>query len=78
MLTLIFVILMIAVFWKLVSLAFLATWGIAKVLFSFVFFPILFIILIGLLIGGLVYIALPILIIVGIVALVIGFLSKSS
>lgn len=78
MLTLIFVILMIAVFWKIVSLALMATWGIVKVLFSFVFFTILFFILVGLLIAGLVYIALPILILVGIVALVVGIFAKAS
>lgn len=65
MLTLIFMFLMATVFWKLASLAFTATWGMIKVLVSFVFLPV---ILVGLLVAGLVYIALPILVIVGIAA----------
>lgn len=69
MLTLIFIFLMFAVFGKLILLAIKATWGITKVLVSFVIFPI---VLIGLVIGGLVNIALPILLIVGIAALVTG------
>ncbi|MDO4555814.1 MAG: hypothetical protein Q4B70_11800 [Lachnospiraceae bacterium] len=66
MLTLVFVILMIMVFGKLILLALRATWGIAKILTSFVLLPI---VLIGLLLSGLVHIAVPVLVIVGIVSL---------
>ena len=58
---------MLAVFGKLIGLAFKATWKITKVLFTIVFLPV---ILIGMVVGGLVYIALPILIVIGIVALI--------
>lgn len=70
MLSLLFTILMIIVFGKLIGVAVRATWGIAKVVVSLVFLPL---ILIGLVIGGLIYIAFPILIVLGIVALVRGF-----
>ena len=44
-----------------------ASWGIMKLLCTVVFFPV---ILIGLVVGGLLYIAFPLLIVVGIIALV--------
>lgn len=62
--TLVFLILMIAVFGKLLIFAVKATWGITKILFTLVFFPL---ILIGLVAVGFMYIALPILLIVGII-----------
>ena len=43
-----------------------ASWGIMKLLCTVVFFPV---ILIGLVVGGLLYIAFPLLIVVGIIAL---------
>ena len=70
MLNLLFVILMIMVFGKLIGFAIRAAWGISKVLVTLVFFPL---ILIGLVLGGLIYLALPILIVVGLVALFKGF-----
>ena len=69
MLTLVFVCLMIGVFGKLIGLAFKMTWGIAKVLFTLVFLPF---VLIALTIGGLVTIALPLVVVVGIISLVCG------
>jgi len=65
--TFLFTILMIGIFGKLIGLAFKMTWGIAKILVTLVFFPIA---LIGLVIGGLISIALPILVLVGIVFLI--------
>ena len=62
--TLFFLILMIAVFGKLLIFAVRATWGITKNFFTLVFFPL---ILIGLVAAGFLYIALPILLIVGII-----------
>lgn len=67
MLTIAFAVLMIVVFGKLAIFAFKATWGIAKILLSVVFLPI---IIIGFFISGLLYIAFPILIVVGIIALI--------
>lgn len=69
MLTLVFICLMIGVFGKLIGLAFKMTWGIAKVLFILVFLPF---VLIALTIGGLVTIALPLVVVVGIISLVCG------
>ena len=69
MLTFIFICLMFWIFGKLIGLSFKMTWGITKVLFTLVFLPV---ILIALAIGGLVTIALPILIVVGIISLICG------
>lgn len=66
MLSLLFIILFFMVFGKLISFAFKATWSIFKVVMYFVFLPL---ILVGLVVGGFVYIALPILIVVGLVSL---------
>lgn len=68
MLTIIFLLLMIVVFGKLILLAIRAAWGITKVLFSIVFLPI---VLIVLALSGLMVVALPVLIIVGLAALLI-------
>ena len=67
MLSFLFTVLMIIVFGKLIGVAIRATWGIAKILVSLVFLPL---ILIGLVLGGLIYLALPILIVVGLICLV--------
>lgn len=66
MLELLFSILMIVVFGKLFIFGIKATWGITKILVTVVFFPL---ILIGLMIGGLVSLALPILLVVGVVSM---------
>ena len=71
--TFLFTILMIGIFGKLIGLAFKMTWGIAKILVTLVFFPIA---LIGLVIGGLISIALPILVLVGIVFLICEVVKK--
>lgn len=57
---------MIMVFGKLIVFAFRATWGLTKVLFTLVLLPL---VLVGLVIGGLMTLAFPILILVGIVSL---------
>ncbi len=67
MLSLIFVICMIGFIWKLFVFGLKASWGIMKLLCTVVFFPV---ILIGMVLGGLLYIAFPLLIIGGIIALV--------
>ena len=71
MLTLLFVICMFGIFGKLIGLAFKMTWGIAKVLFTLVFLPV---ILVGLAMGGLLVVAFPLLLVVGIVSLAVGLL----
>lgn len=67
MLTLIFVILMFIVFGKLLGIAIKAAWGISKFIVTFLVFPVFLIVLA---VCGLVYLAIPILAIIGICALV--------
>ena len=69
MLTLIFMICMFAVFGKVAVLALRGAWGLTKILFSLIFLPF---ILIGLVLNGLIFIALPVLIVVGVVSLLAG------
>ncbi len=66
MLTMIFIIFMIAVFGKIAGLALRGAWGLTKILFSLVLLPV---ILIGMVLSGLIVVALPVLIIFGVVAL---------
>ena len=73
MLTLIFTCLMVWIFGKLIWIAFKMTLGITKVLFNLIFLPI---ILIALVIGGLVSVALPVLIIIGIIMLICEIAGK--
>ena len=70
MLSFLFTILMIVVFGKLIGFAIRATWGISKVIVTLVLLPMILIVLV---LGGLLSIAFPILVIVGLVALVRGF-----
>lgn len=67
MLTLLFIILMFAVFGKLFIFGLKATWGITKLLFTVALLPL---ILICMVVGGLIYIALPLLLIVGVCSLI--------
>ena len=67
MLSLLFIIFFFWIFGKMMVFAFRASWGIMKIMFTLVFLPL---ILFGLLIRGLVYIALPVLLIVGICSLI--------
>lgn len=67
MLTLLFVICMLWVFGKLLIFALKATWSISKILLTVVLLPVILIIMV---IGGLLYIAFPLLIIIGIVSLI--------
>ena len=66
MLTLVFIILMFMVFGRILKFAIKAAWGVSKIICSVVLLPLF---LICLLIKGLVEIALPILIIVGITSI---------
>lgn len=67
MVTFIFIIMMFAVFGKLLVWGIKAAWGITKLVCTLVFLPI---ILIALFVTGFVYLAIPILLIVGIIALI--------
>lgn len=68
MLTILFVILMLAIFGRLLFFGISGAWGIGIMLLLFLFLPIL---LIGLLMFGLLIVAWPILILVAIVAAVV-------
>jgi len=67
MLTFLFFILMLAVFGKILGFAIKATWGISKIVFSVVLLPLF---LIALVLKGLLTLALPILVIIGIISLI--------
>ena len=67
MLELIFAVLMISVFGRLLVFGLRATWGFAKLIAAMVFLPI--VLAIGL-IGGLLQIAFPVLAVVGLVSLI--------
>lgn len=69
MITLPFGILMIGFLGKVIGLAFKATWSIVKVLFIIVFFPL---ILIGMACAGLIYVALILLVVGGVISLIAG------
>ena len=64
--SLLFTIFFFMIFGKMIGFAFRATWGIFKVLMYLVFLPL---ILVAMVFGGLVYIALPILLVVGLASL---------
>lgn len=65
MLEVIFVACMLWVFGKLFFFGLKAAWGLSKIFFTIIFLPV---ILVGMVVGGLLYIAFPILIIIGLVS----------
>ena len=65
---LLFAICMIGFIWKLFVFGVRASWGIMKLLSTVVLFPV---ILIGMVVGGLLYVAFPLLIIAGVIVLFI-------
>ncbi len=67
MLTIVFIILMFVVFGKILKFAVKATWSVSKMVCSVVLLPIT---LIGMVVKGLVEIALPILLIVGVLSFI--------
>ena len=73
MLTLIFMILMLVIFGKILGFAVRAAWRISKIICTVVLLPLL---LIGLVIVGLVKIAFPVLLIVGIISLIAPKITK--
>ena len=68
MLTAIYCIVSIWVFLKLMKVLFKATWGLTKCVIGLVFWPVV----IGMAMMGLIWIALPILLIVGIMGLIVA------
>lgn len=69
MLTLLFVVLLLIIFGKLLIFAIKAAWGITKILLNIVLLPL---IIIGMFAGGLTYLALIVLAIVGLVSVIKG------
>ena len=69
MLTFLFFVLLFGIFGKLIWLAVKAAWGISKIVFSIVFLPVVVLVLFF---SGLVYMALGLLVVVGIVSLIKG------
>lgn len=67
MLELVFAICMLWVFGKMLIFGIKAAWGIARIFWNIIFLPV---VLVGLVLGGLMYIAFPILIVIGIVSLI--------
>ena len=67
MLSLLFAICMIWLFGKLFIFGIKAAWGISKLIVTVVLLPLA---LIGLVVGGFIYLAFPILVVVGIVSLI--------
>lgn len=72
MLAFIFMVLLFMVFGKILVFAVKAAWGVTKIVCTVVLFPL---ILIGMVVGGLIKIALPVLLIIGVITL---FMSKSA
>ena len=66
MLELLFAVLMITIFGKVFIFGVKATWGITKILVMVVFLPL---ILIGLVVGGLISLALPLLLVIGAISM---------
>lgn len=62
-----FTILFFLIFGRMIGFAFRMTWGIFKVLLYIVFLPLILLLMVF---GGLIYIALPLLIIVGVLSLI--------
>lgn len=67
MLSIVYAVCMIWVFGKLLFWGIKAAWGISKLLVTVVLLPV---VLIGMVVGGLIYLAFPVLILLGIVGFV--------
>ena len=67
MLTLLFIICMFGVFGKLFFFGLKAAWGISKFVLTIVFLPLILVVMVA---GGLISIALPVLLVIGVVGLI--------
>ena len=72
MLSIIFLVALAWVTWKFFVLGLKLTWGIAKIACTVLLFPLFMVCLVGV---GLIYLAIPILIIAGVVAMIGGIVS---
>ncbi len=66
MLSVLFYIFLFIIFGKMIGFAFRASWNILKVMVFLIFLPLT---LVALVLGGLIYVALPVLLVVGIIGL---------
>lgn len=67
MLTLLFIICMFGIFGKLFFFGVKAAWGISKFVLTIVFLPVILLVMVA---GGLISIALPVLLVIGVVGLI--------
>ena len=67
MLTLLFIICMFGVFGKIFFFGLKAAWGISKFVLTIVFLPLILLVMVA---GGLISIALPVLLVIGVVGLI--------
>lgn len=67
MLTLLFMICMFGIFGKLFFFGLKAAWGISKFVLTIVFLPLILLVMVA---GGLISIALPVLLVIGVVGLI--------
>lgn len=74
MITLIFMFCMFAVFGKIAFFALKAAWGVTKLVLTLVFLPVTLVLMVA---AGLIHLAMPILIIVGIISLFSGTPAKA-
>lgn len=73
MLTFVFIVLLLAVLLKIIIFAIKAAWGISKILLTVILFPIIFIVMAF---TGFLSLAIGVLIIIGIVSLIAGLVTK--
>ncbi len=73
MFTVIFIIALVWLVWKIIVLGLRATWGVAKLVCTVLLLPGFLILLVC---AGLMYIAMPLLIIAGVFAMIRGMLTK--
>jgi TM2 domain-containing membrane protein YozV len=75
MLTMAFVILFFVVFGKLLKFALKATWGLTKLTLAFIFLPL---ILVAIVVCKLIIMAVPVLVFIGLLALIAGAAKKAT
>ena len=75
MLTMAFVILFFVVFGKLLKFALKATWGLTKLSLAFIILPL---ILVAIVVSKLILMAVPVLVFIGLIALIAGATNKAN
>jgi len=66
-LTILFICLLIGILWKLIKFAIKASWGILKILFFIIFAPAILVVLFA---SGLIYVALALALIMGVITVI--------